>query len=140
VTIHKQKPRTMDKSSIPIYCALIFLALMCVAVVMGAFSWPVLAIYIVTSFLTFINYWVDKVAAKNRTQRTPESSLHLLSLIGGWPGGLFAQRIFRHKSIKKSFQSIYWTTVFLNIIALYILSSPIAEKLLGQLFNVARHT
>jgi len=140
MTNHKQKPTTIDRSSIPVYFALIFLVLMCLAVVTGTFSWPVLAIYVIASLLTFINYRVDKVAAKNQKQRTPESTLHLLSLIGGWPGGLFAQRIFRHKSIKKSFQSIYWTTVFLNIIALYIWSSPTAAKLLGQWFNVASHT
>lgn len=140
MTSHKQKPTTIDKSSIPVYFALIFLVLMCLAVVTGTFSWPILAIYVTASLLTFIYYRVDKIAAKNKKQRTPEATLHLLSLIGGWPGGLFAQRIFRHKSIKKSFQFIYWTTVFLNIFALYILSSPTTAKLLGQLLNVTRHT
>ena len=103
----KEKPVTIGKSAYPVYFALIFLTLMCLAAFLGTLPPFVLAIYIVTSLLTIILYWTDKRAAKNGTQRTPEKTLQLLSLAGGWPGGLFAQRIFRHKSSKKSFQFAY---------------------------------
>ena len=116
----KEKPVTIGKSAYPIYFALIFLIFMCLAVFLETLPLFVLAIYSATSLLTFILYWSDKRAAENGTQRTPESTLQLLSLVGGWPGGLFAQRIFRHKSTKKSFQFVYWAIVFINIAALFV--------------------
>ena len=42
----------------------------------------------------------------------------LLALIGGWPGALVAQQVFRHKSRKVVFQFALWTTVALNCGAL----------------------
>ena len=44
----------------------------------------------------------------------PGKRLHLLDLFGGWPGGLLAQDVFRHKSSKSEFQWIYWGTVVAN--------------------------
>ncbi len=85
---------------------------------MNRLSPIVVLIYAITSVITFIFYWLDKRAAKNNTQRTPEATLQSLSLIGGWPGALLAQRIFRHKTSKKLFRIIFWIQVFLNIIGL----------------------
>ncbi|MCF8178914.1 MAG: DUF1294 domain-containing protein [Sulfuritalea sp.] len=41
-----------------------------------------------------------------------------------WPGALFAQRLFRHKSKKQSFQVSFWATVILNCCATVWLFSP----------------
>src|SRR3546814_17304610 len=49
-------------------------------------------------------YWLDKEAAQGGAQRIPESTLHLVDLLGGWPGALIAQQQFRHKTVKRSFQ------------------------------------
>lgn len=68
----------------------------------------------VLSLLTFIIYALDKSAAKNGAWRAEESTLHLLSLAGGWPGALIAQQKLRHKSKKQSFRSVFWVTVLLN--------------------------
>ena len=73
-----------------------------------------LVIYFATSTIAFFMYWIDKAAAKHNRSRTPESTLYLIGLIGGWPGALLAQRLLRHKSIKRSFQTIFWVTVFMN--------------------------
>lgn len=54
---------------------------------------------------TFFAYWFDKAAARRGAWRTSEQTLHLLSLLGGWPGAL------RHKSRKASFRASYWGTV-----------------------------
>ena len=137
VGYHKHKPLTIGKSAFPIYFALTFIVLMCLAVIIGTLSPFILAIYATTSLLTFILYWVDKRAAENGGHRTPEKTLHLLSLGGGWPSGLFAQRIFRHKSTKKSFQTTYWATVFLNLIGWFILGSPAVMKLLHSLLDIS---
>jgi uncharacterized membrane protein YsdA (DUF1294 family) len=67
--------------------------------------------YLVLSLITFIVYGIDKRKAANGTWRTKESTLHLLELLGGWPGAFAAQRIFHHKSAKLKFQIVYWLIV-----------------------------
>ncbi|MFT6218869.1 MAG: uncharacterized membrane protein YsdA (DUF1294 family) [Cycloclasticus pugetii] len=67
------------------------------------------------SLITFATYAIDKSAAQNNRWRIKENTLHLLSLIGGWPGAFFAQKKLRHKSIKKEFKRVYWVTIILNL-------------------------
>jgi uncharacterized membrane protein YsdA (DUF1294 family)/cold shock CspA family protein len=100
--------------TLPIIFAAIFLVIVSVSVLTTKIPSLVFALYIVASILTFIIYAADKSAAKKGTRRTPESTLHLLALAGGWPGALIAQEKLRHKSIKQSFRSISWITVILN--------------------------
>ncbi len=129
------RPVTIGKSIYPVYFAIIFLTLMCLVVFLKTLPLFILAIYAIASLLTFILYWTDKRAAKKGLQRIPEKTLQLLSLVGGWPGGLFAQRIFRHKSVKQSFQLTYWTIFFLNIALLFVIASPAARRLLSRLLG-----
>ncbi len=70
------------------------------------------------NLLTFYMYWLDKYAAQKRQWRTKEDTLHLLSLLGGWPGAWFAQQILRHKSRKAAFRTTYWGTTVLHCSAL----------------------
>lgn len=67
------------------------------------------------STVAYVMYWLDKKAARRGGRRIPESTLHLVGLVGGWPGALLAQRQFRHKTIKQPFQAIFWTTVVVNL-------------------------
>lgn len=69
------------------------------------------------SLLTFFVYGFDKHAAETGRWRTQESTLHLLALIGGWPGAWCAQRLFRHKVRKASFMTVYWATALAHIAA-----------------------
>ena len=66
---------------------------------------------------TFVVYWRDKWAAQRGQWRTPENSLHLWSLLGGWPGARIAQQILRHKSRKEAFQTTYWATLVVHVAA-----------------------
>ena len=131
----KDRPVTLGKSVFPVYFALLFLALLGIAVFLKTLPLLVLAIYLGASLLTFILYWQDKRAAKDGAQRISEKTLQLLSIVGGWPGGLFAQRIFRHKSTKPSFQFTYWATVILNITVFFIIASPFAHRQIGNLLG-----
>ena len=70
--------------------------------------------YVVMSGIAFFAYAFDKSAARHRRWRTPETTLHALALLGGWPGALLAQGVFRHKSRKLAFQVMFWTTVAAN--------------------------
>lgn len=82
--------------------------------VTGGIPLPLLAIYFGCSIITFAAYAMDKSAAQRGAWRTSESTLHLLSLLGGWPGAIFAQQKLRHKSKKQSFRFVFWITVILN--------------------------
>jgi len=93
---------------------------------------PVLAIYLGMSLSTFAIYFKDKSSAQNEQQRTPEKRLHFYSLIGGWPGALTAMKVCHHKSKKKSFQNIFWITVFSNCFILAILLTPWGNSLIKQ--------
>lgn len=75
----------------------------------------VLCIYAVMSVATFCAYGIDKFKAKRGMWRTPERTLHVLELCCGWPGALAAQRLLRHKSIKRSFRIVFWLMVLLNL-------------------------
>jgi uncharacterized membrane protein YsdA (DUF1294 family) len=71
--------------------------------------------YLAISALTFAVYALDKAAAQAGRWRTPEKTLHLLALTGGWPGALFAQQLLRHKTSKPRFIAVFWLTVMLNV-------------------------
>lgn len=86
------------------------------------------------SLLTFIIYAIDKSAAQAKRRRTPESTLHLLALAGGWPGALLAQQWLRHKSAKQPFRAVFWATVVANVAGLVLLCSPYGRSHL-QIFS-----
>ena len=57
-----------------------------------------------TSAWAFLLFGLDKWrAGRTGGRRVAESSLWLVSALGGWPGGLLAIAVFRHKSGKPSF-------------------------------------
>ncbi len=80
------------------------------------FSLLFLVGYILMSLICFIAYKRDKQAAINETRRTPETRLHLYEFLGGWPGGLIAQKILRHKNRKPSYQIEFWLIVIINLV------------------------
>ncbi len=100
-----------------------------------AFLWKlpfwVAGLYAVASVVAFFLYAIDKSAAESGAWRTPESTLHILALAGGWPGALVAQQVLRHKSSKAEFRQVFWGTVLLNIGGLVALASPLGRKLLS---------
>lgn len=99
----------------------------------------VFIIYLAASLVTFIVYAGDKAAAQKGAWRTPESTLHLLSLIGGWPGALVAQKRLRHKSRKQAFQVVFWITVLMNGVAMYGVLTPTGSTILQTVIaNVAK--
>ncbi|UYG05898.1 DUF1294 domain-containing protein [Halomonas sp. LR3S48] len=81
---------------------------------LGHTPWQFLAAYALLSVITFAMYGIDKAAAGKGGRRTPEATLLFAGLIGGWPGALIAQRLFRHKTRKQPFQIIFWCGVVVN--------------------------
>ncbi|MFD4958925.1 DUF1294 domain-containing protein [Microbacterium sp. NPDC058389] len=77
---------------------------------------PVL--YLVMSVGGFAAYGVDKSAARAGRGRVSEQTLLTVGLLGGWPGALIAQQVFRHKTRKRSFRRMFWFTVLINVAVL----------------------
>jgi uncharacterized membrane protein YsdA (DUF1294 family) len=84
----------------------------------GRLPWIASVVYLSASAVTVVAYAFDKSAAMNGQWRTQESTLHLLALVGGWPGAWIAQRLFRHKTRKSSFMAAFVVSVLLNVTAL----------------------
>ncbi|WP_288132082.1 DUF1294 domain-containing protein [Microbulbifer sp.] len=97
-----------------LFPALFFTGLV-ISVLLNRLPAIVIPYYGVISLLTFAIYYLDKSAARRGGRRTPESTLHLLSLAGGWPGALIARHQFRHKTRKQPFRLVFWLTVMGNI-------------------------
>lgn len=117
-------------------CSLFFAALIAI-VLTGKLPKPLLWLYAIASLLAFVAYWTDKHAARAGRWRTPESTLHLLALIGGWPGALMAQWHLRHKSAKLSFLIVFWATVLLNCSALGLFLTPTGARALRSVLAIA---
>lgn len=85
------------------------------------------------SLLTFWLYYDDKRRAQNGGWRTPESTLHLCELLGGWPAAYIAQRTLRHKSAKGSYRLVFWLIVILHevVAADYLSGGMLSGELLG---------
>jgi len=113
--------------------AALFLAAVAVSAAAGRTPRAVLYVYAILSLLTFAWYGRDKYAARTGNRRTPEKTLHLLALLGGWPGALAAQQLFRHKTRKKPFRLLFWATVLLNCGAVVFLHSPAGAAYLRAL-------
>jgi uncharacterized membrane protein YsdA (DUF1294 family) len=75
----------------------------------------------VLSLVSLAVYGFDKRRAKLEGDRVPEKTLHILSLLGGWPGAILGQKLFRHKTIKKRFRLFFWLTVVGNLVISVIL-------------------
>jgi uncharacterized membrane protein YsdA (DUF1294 family)/cold shock CspA family protein len=77
-----------------------------------------IAYLLAINFTTFVLYGYDKFISNTEKLRVPELNLQLLALLGGSPSALMAQKFFRHKTIKGTFQVIYWVIVVLQIVLL----------------------
>jgi len=117
--------------------AAVFLLFVAGMVATGKLPFVVLIVYLVGSCVAFLAYVFDKAASLKGQWRTPESTLHLFSLVGGWPGAMLAQRTLRHKTQKRSFQVTYWATVVLNCAALGWLLSPTGMRTVRPFVGVA---
>ena len=98
--------------------AALFLAGLAGLVLLDRASAVVLLAYAVLSGVALVTYRSDKVAAQRGHRRTPEVTLHAVALLGGWPGALVARPLFRHKTTKEPFRTVFWCTVVVNCAAL----------------------
>ena len=129
---------SLGPASKAFFFATLFLLAVAAVVVLGILPHHILWLYLVMSVTTFVFYAMDKAAAQKGRQRTPESSLHALALLGGWPGALYAQQLLRHKSRKQPFRVVFWITLALNVTALGYLVSDYGTWLVQIFEDVLR--
>ncbi|NTS78207.1 DUF1294 domain-containing protein [Catenovulum sp. SM1970] len=125
-----QKPRKFGY-----FIAAIFCIVLATVTYLKLIPIEVMYLYVAASFIAFIVYALDKSSAKNGRWRTPESHLHLLSLLGGWPGAFYAQNKLKHKSSKRAFKNMYWLTVTANIGALVWLLGAQGQQFLQSILG-----
>lgn len=90
----------------------------------SVFSYKTLLLFVVfqlvtINFTTFWAYWIDKRAARKRAWRVSENNLHTLEFMGGWIGAYIAQKVFRHKSSKQSYQRMYKVMIIMEFAAIF---------------------
>ena len=110
--------RNIDSANKALTIASLFLLAIAVICLLGILPLALLWLYLGASLLSFAVYALDKAAAQRGGRRTPENTLHMLALVGGWPGAMVAQQRLRHKTKKESFRLVFWITVVLNLVAL----------------------
>lgn len=106
--------KSKKTGKLSIYLSLLFLAVITAFYFAGQFPQKLLLSYFCCSIITFLTYLFDKSKAQRGVWRIQESTLHLLSLLGGWPGAALAQQLLRHKSQKREFRRMFWFTVVAN--------------------------
>ncbi len=83
---------------------------------------------LLSSLIAFVAHGRDKRAARLGRRRTPERTLHLLELIGGWPGALLAMTVFHHKTRKAS----YFLVTALIVLVWIVVGMLVARSIFGS--------
>jgi uncharacterized membrane protein YsdA (DUF1294 family)/cold shock CspA family protein len=130
-----QENRKKGTGTFSILLGIIFIGIVGLSVLSGKLPFIILSLYVGLSIITYLAYALDKSAAKRGAWRTQESTLHLISLAGGWPGALIAQQKLRHKSKKESFRFVFWVTVLLNVSGFVWLFTATGTDLLNSFLN-----
>lgn len=119
--------RPAPKVGVAAVVVLVFAALLAVCAASGRIPGWLGVAYGLLSLTSFAAYGLDKSAARNNLRRTSEDALHLLDLLGGWPGGLLARHLFRHKTRKQPFRTVFWLTAAVNcgVLGWLLLATPL---------------
>ena len=119
------RPRRLDPASLLVLVAFA-LTYAVVAVVRGVPTWASL-LYAGASALCFARYAADKSAARAGRPRISESTLLSIGFVGGWPGAILAQQLYRHKTAKRTFRVRFWLSVVANV-ALFVGATTIMSR------------
>lgn len=92
-----------------------FLIGMIVLATTGHIPFTVPGYYAGVSAISFAAYAWDKRRAGHGGRRIPEATLHFYDLCGGWPGGIVAQQVLRHKRRKASFMATTAAILFIHL-------------------------
>ncbi|AFY69603.1 protein of unknown function DUF1294 [Thalassoporum mexicanum PCC 7367] len=91
-----------------------------------------IAYLMVVNGLVLVLYVFDKQSAQRKGLRISENTFHLLTLMGGTLGAILGQKLFRHKTRKSSFQTVFRIIVAAQIFALFVAIFLVAIALGNQ--------
>lgn len=93
-------------------------ALLAVVVAPAPITWGhfIACQYGLASVVTWGLFGFDKYRARSAGSRIPEWTLHGIAAVGGWPGALLGQWMFRHKHAKPAFQTILRSIVAIHVV------------------------
>lgn len=116
--------RRSVKTSVGVAAA--WAVLLGVLVLLGRLGLAEVVAYAALSLLALYLYASDKSAARRGAMRTPESTLLLVGVLGGWPGALIARHTLRHKTTKEPFRTNFWCSVAIHCgaLALWAVARP----------------
>ncbi|MCI1931631.1 MAG: DUF1294 domain-containing protein [Clostridia bacterium] len=77
--------------------------------------------YLGINIILFFSMLIDKQKAIHKKERVPESTLFIMSLLGGSVGGFIGMHLFHHKTRKIYFHIIYWVALALHLALLYVI-------------------
>ncbi len=120
--LHPRLTPTPRASRLGYLAVLGFVGIAFVVALIHPIPYWVWILYVGMSFATFVAYALDKRAAETAGWRLSEGSLLALGLACGWPGAIIAQQVMRHKTLKMSFQVVFWVTVVVNVVAFVVFS------------------
>ena len=72
--------------------------------------------FLLVNLLTLGIYGIDKLTARKGWRRVPEFTLLVFGFMGGWPGAIVGQQLFRHKTQKQPFRTYFTISVVLNLV------------------------
>lgn len=108
----------LNAASLALLCFLLVIPGYALSRLASQLDWRILTgAWLALSAFAFFAYRSDKRSAQSGEWRVPEITLHLIALSGGWPGAFLAQRMFRHKTAKVSFQIVFWTILLMHQLA-----------------------
>jgi uncharacterized membrane protein YsdA (DUF1294 family) len=115
MSTHPPRPGSITASAFPVLALLLVVPGYALSRLAPAIDWRALiGVPLALSIFAFFAYRSDKRRAEAGEWRIPEFTLHFTALIGGWPGAFLAQRRFRHKTSKTSFQVVFWFVVLVH--------------------------
>lgn len=135
------RPQSRASQAAGILLGFAVVAAFAVALVVTGDRWStpgwVAPLCLALSILCFVVYAVDKAAAVAGRRRISENMLLGLGLLGGWPGAILAQQIFRHKIRKRRFMAVFAGTVVANVgvlaVVLSLAGAPIRSAVISAL-------
>ena len=82
------------------------------------------------NLVTFGFYGYDKYQAKRSRWRVPELNLHWLAMLGGAFGGILGQVLFNHKTRKRTFHIVLWSSLLVHLVIFLAFSQILLKTLL----------
>ncbi len=80
-------------------------------------AYPCAMWFLLINVLTIAIYGADKTAARKGMRRVPERTLLVFGIVGGWPGAIVGQQLFRHKTQKQPFKTWFLLSVVVSVSA-----------------------